>query len=216
MNLHGSIVPRSVSIRMGLKLGVGWLQLIQRTWHQLLNELRQKSYMAKGGDGMTRSNTSIFILLITVFTSSGIAQFVDPVEELKACAKMTDRDARFACFDNLGERVLREASADEKPTREKVAQAEAVTATATNAQSLPDEFGKSRSIQYSGLITSCEKGYYGNWYFIFDNGQVWKEVNKRNLRFKECNFNATITQDAFGYKMQIDGVEKTIRVRRNR
>ena len=164
---------------------------------------------------MTRSNTSIFILLITVFTSSGIAQSVDPVEELKACAKMTDRDARIACFDNLGERVLREESADKKPTQEEVAQPEAVTATASNVQPLPDDLGKSSGINYSGLITSCKKGYYGNWYFFFDNGQVWKEVNTRNLRFKECNFNATITKDAFGYKMQIDGVDKTIRVRRN-
>jgi hypothetical protein len=173
--------------------------------------------MAKGGDGMTRSNTAIFILLITVFTSSGIAQSVDPVEELKACAKMTDRNARFACFDNLGERVLREASADKKPTREKMAQPEAVTATATNAQPLPDDLGKSTgSIKYSGLITSCKKGHYGDWYFIFDNGQVWKEVNKRNRRFKECNFNATITRDGFGYKMQIHGVEKYLRVRRYR
>ena len=165
---------------------------------------------------MTRSNTAIFILLITVFTSFGVAQSVDTVEELKVCAKMTDQDARFACFDNLGERVLREEPADKKPTQEKMAQPEAVTATATNVQPLPDDFGSSKSIQYGGLITSCKKGHYGNWYFIFDNGQVWKEVNKRNLRFKECNFNATITRDAFGYKMQIDGIEKTIRVRRNR
>ena len=165
---------------------------------------------------MTRSNTAIFILLITVFTSSGIAQSVDPVEELKACAKMTDRNARFACFDNLGERVLREEPADKKPTQEKMAQPEAVTATATNAQPLPNDFGSSKSIQYNGLITSCKKGHYGGWYFIFDNGQVWKEANNRNLRFKECNFNATITRDSFGYKIQIDDVEKTIRVRRIR
>ncbi len=164
---------------------------------------------------MTRSNTAIFILLITVFTSSGIAQSVDPVEELKACAKMTDRNARFACFDNLGERVLREASADEKPTREKMAQPEAVTGTATNAQPLPDDLGNSTGIKYSELITSCKKGPSGAWYFIFDNGQVWKEVNKRNRRFKECNFNATITKDGFGYKMHIHEVDKYLRVKRH-
>lgn len=172
--------------------------------------------MAKGRQGMTRSIAAIFILLITVFTSSGVAQSVDPVEELKVCARMTDQDARFACFDNLGERVLREEPADKKPTQDQMPRPETVTATETNAQPLPDDFGSSKSIQYSGFITSCKKGHYGNWYFIFDNGQVWKEVNKRNLRFKECNFNATITRDAFGYKMRIDGVDKTIRVRRNR
>ena len=165
---------------------------------------------------MTRSNTAIFILLTAVFTSPGVAQSVDTVEEIKVCAKMTDKDARFACFDNLGERVLREESADKKSTQEKMAQPEAETATATNAQPLPDDLGIAKNIQYVGLITSCKKGYYGDWYFIFDNGQVWKDVNNRDHRFKECNFNATITKDAFGHKMRIDGVEKTIRVKRNR
>ena len=179
--------------------------------------------MAKGRDGMTRSRTAIFILLIPVFTSSGVAQSVDPVEELKVCAKMTDRDARFACFDDLGERVLREDSADKKPTQGNGAQPEAVMATATNAQSPVDDTGQSTladnqtstSIQYGGLMTSCQKGRYGDWFFIFDNGQVWKSLNKRNLRFNDCNLNATITKDRFGYDMQIDGVEKTVRVRRN-
>jgi hypothetical protein len=172
--------------------------------------------MAKGGEGMTRSNTAIFILLITVFTSSGVAQPVDTAEELKVCAGMTDQDARFACFDKLGERVLEEEPADKKPKQEEMAQPEAVTATATDVQPLPDDLGSPKSILYSGLVTSCQKGQFGDWYFIFDNGQVWKETNKRNLRFEECNFNVTITKDTFGYKMQIDGEEKTIRVKRNK
>ena len=173
---------------------------------------------------MTRTNTAIFTLLITVSTSTGIAQSVDPIEELKACAKMTDRDARYACLDNLGERVLREESADKKPTPGKVAQPEAVTtAAATNAQPQPDDLGEStfgddqesKSIKYSGMTRSCKKGEYGNWYFFLDNGQIWKEVNIRNRRFKECNFNVTITKDRFGYKMRIDASEKSIRVRRH-
>ena len=165
---------------------------------------------------MTRSNTAIFILLITVFTSSGVAQSVDTVEELEVCARMTDQDARFACFDKLGERVLREEPADEKPTQGKMAQPEVVTATATGAQPLPDEYGRSENVQqYGGLITSCKKGHYDDWYFIFENGQVWKLSNNRQLRFQECNFNATITSDTFGYKLRIDGVEKTFRVKRH-
>ena len=164
---------------------------------------------------MTRLNAAIFILLITVITSASMAQSADPVEELKACARMTDRETRFACFDNLGERVLREEPADKKPTQEKMAQPEAVTATATNAQPLPDDLGRSKNVQYGGLITSCKKGRYGDWYFIFDNGQVWKVLNDRNPRLQECNFNATITRDSFGYKLRIDSVGKTFRVKRN-
>ena len=165
---------------------------------------------------MTRSNTTIFILLITVFTSSGVAQSVDTVEELEVCARMTDQDARFACFDDLGERVIQEESADEKPQQEEMHQPEAVTAHATATQPLPDDLGSPKNIQYSGLVTSCQQGQYDDWYFIFDNGQIWKETNKRNRRFNDCNFNVTIKKDGFGYKMQIDGEEKTIRVIRHR
>lgn len=174
---------------------------------------------------MTRSNTAIFVLLITVYTSSGFAQSVDPIDELKACARITDREARYACFDTLGEQVLREESGDDTPTEEEVTQSEsAASATVANAQPRPakpdvatlGEIQESKRIEYSGKITSCKQGVYGNWYFIFDNGQTWKEVNKRNRRFKECNFDVTITKDTFGYKMRIEALEKTLRVRRHK
>jgi len=41
-------------------------------------------------------------------------------------------------------------------------------------------------------------------------------VKHNKLRFKDCNFDVTIMQDAFGYKMQIDGREKRIRISRKR
>ena len=172
---------------------------------------------------MNRSKTAISIILLMVSTSSGVAQSADPIEELKACARMTDRDARFVCLDNLGERVLREESADEKPTREVVAQSEAVTtATEINAQPAANDRAVSKSeddqestnIIYSGTITSCRKGHFDDWYFTFDNGQVWKEMVRRKLRLKECNFSATITKDVFGHNMKVDAFEKAIRIKR--
>ena len=165
---------------------------------------------------MTRSIITIAILVIATFTSSGVAQPLDTVEELKVCARMADQNARLACFDKLGESVLREESADNKPTQEEKIQPEAATETTTIVEPLPDDLGSSKTTQYLGLITACKRGQYGDWYFTFDNGQVWKEINGRNLRFKECNFYATITKDAFGYKMRIEGEKGTIRVRRNR
>lgn len=167
---------------------------------------------------MTRSITAIFTLLIMISMPAGVAHSADAIEELKACARVTDRDARLVCFDDLGQRLLAEESAHEEPMPEEVAQPEAATpATATSAQPLPDDLGTSdqKTTNYSGTITSCKKGFYGDWYFYFDNGQVWKEVNNRNRRFKECNFDVTITKDRFGYKMRIDDSEKTIRVRRH-
>jgi hypothetical protein len=165
---------------------------------------------------MTRSNTAIFIFVIAIFTASGVAQSADTVEELKVCAEMTDQEARLACFDNLGERVLQEEPVGQKPAQEEKVQPETETETATVVEPLPDDFGSSETVQYGGLITSCKRGYYGDLYFVFENGQVWKEVSGRSTRLKECNFNATITRDGFGYQMQIDGIDRTFRVKRNR
>jgi len=110
-------------------------------------------------------------LLLLTFSLAGacigIAHATDPIEMLKVCAKMTDRDARFACYDDLGQRVLNEESADEQPPQEPaVAEAGVVTAAtgsrvateatgaatestvateatgaATDVQSLPDHLG---------------------------------------------------------------------------
>jgi hypothetical protein len=165
---------------------------------------------------MTRLNTGIFILLITGFAPFGVAQSAGTVEELKDCARMADQDARLACYDELGQRVLREEAADRKPTQEKMARQEAETASTVEIQPLPDELGRSKAVNYLGTITSCKKGGSGDWYFFFDNGQVWKQVNRRDLRLKDCKFDATISSDGFGYKMRIDGFERTIRVKRHR
>jgi len=165
---------------------------------------------------MTRSNTAIYIFVIAMFTSSGLAQSIDPIEELKVCAKVTDQDARLACFDKLGESVLRDEPANKRPTQEEKAQPEAGTEAGVIVMPLPDELGGLKNVQYVGLITSCKKGVYGDWFFIFENEQVWKDVNNRNLRFKECHFKATITNYAFGYKMRIEGSDRTIRVKRIR
>ena len=169
---------------------------------------------------MTRSITAIFTLLVMVSSPAVIAQSADVVEELKACARMIDRDARFACFDRLGQRVLAEESVDKEPAQEDSAQPEGTAtaiATATNAQPLPDDSGvsESKTVDYSGRITSCKQGHHGDWYFYLEDGQVWKEARRRNRRFKECDFDVTITKDRFGYKMRIDALDKTVRVRRH-
>lgn len=66
---------------------------------------------------------------------------------------------------------------------------------------------------YRGHVRSCGQMSDNRWYFVFGNGQVWKQSNKGSYRFKKCDFDVTITSDFFGYKMRIDG-GKSLRVRR--
>ncbi len=134
---------------------------------------------------------------------AGTAQ-ADPTEALKVCARLADKDARFACYDELGQRVLAE---DGKAT-----------------PSLPDDIGGAEFEKQAhgqikedrGQVTSCQKGGDGRWYFYFDNGQVWKEANTGRNRFRNCDFLASVYRDGFGYKMRIEESGKRIRVTRLR
>ena len=75
---------------------------------------------------------------------------------------------------------------------------------------------KSEPTIVQGRVTGCQKDASNRWYFVFDNGQVWKQRSDDRLSFRECDFWVTITKDFFGYKMQIDGEKKRIRIGRIR
>jgi curved DNA-binding protein CbpA len=188
---------------------------------------------------LRQANQRLLLALWLAGLSTASGHAADPVEALKACAKMTDRGARFACYDELGQRVLEQESAEEQNPPESVVEAAATTtATAATAPtmateptgaasetpSLPDDLGgtsfekKSENgrFEHKGLVTSCKKGGDDRWYFYFENGQVWRQSNRSRRRFKECHFFVTITRDAFGYKMQIDGDKGKIRVARKK
>ena len=147
---------------------------------------------------------------------SGPAWSTETIEDIKACAGVTDADARLACFDKLAERVQREEPA--------VDPAPAVAAEEPGEAALPEHLGgadfeeqaENFTTHHQGTITKCQKGRDDRWYFVFSNGQVWKQSNKERRRFKDCNFPATISQDGFGYKMEIEvqGKQNTIRVSR--
>ncbi len=153
---------------------------------------------------------------------TAVAQDADIVASLKACADVTEQDARLACYDKLGERVLGQETAvvpaapQEVVQPQQEAQPEVVAEAAPRVEPLPDDLGRDENVQYRGVISSCKKGHYGDWYFYFENGQIWKEVSNRSARLRECEFPATITRDTFGYKMRIDGIDKTLRVKRQK
>jgi len=172
-----------------------------------------------------RRTAPVFVLMIGLAcVPGGIAHASDPVAALKACAKITDRDARLTCYDDLGNRLLGEDSTEKTSSAKDDVQAEAAEAVTTAAvtPSLPHDLGgtafekESGAPQNTGRVTSCEKGADNRWYFYFDNEQIWKESNTGRNRFKDCNFVVTITRDGFGYKMQQEGKTRKIRVKRVR
>ena len=148
--------------------------------------------------------------------AGGPAWSAESIADIKACAEVTDADARLACFDELAERVQHEELS--------VDPASAVAAEEPEEASLPEHLGGADfeeqsdnfETHHQGSIIECQQGRDGRWYFRFSNGQVWRQSNLDRRRFKECSFLATISRDAFGNKMviEVQGKQKTIRVSR--
>ena len=140
----------------------------------------------------------------------------DTIERLKACARTDDNAARAACYETLGRGVLAAEASDDSAVES--------TRSADVSATLPDALGGTEYAQKAGeaaesnrgLVTSCEKAADKKWFYVFENGQVWKQVDSRRRRHKECHFHVTITKDGFGYKMLIDGTTDKIRINRRR
>ena len=195
----------------------------------------QRTVTVKVNDGVGGGGGGAFgpllILCLLMLASTASARSQDPIDELKACAKTSDRDARVACYEELGQRLLEQedVTTSTGSTVSDSTQVAPAAATATAAvMSTPqlsnelggDEFEKKAGMEITGnqgQIIGCKKGPDKKWYFYFESGQVWKQVNDRRLSLKEdCEMRATITEDVFGYKMVTDGLKGTIRVSRRR
>ena len=167
---------------------------------------------------------------------SATADITDPLEEIRNCARTENRDERIACYETLGERVLAQEASVAPPEPEPTPVAAASTPAPTAAPpanaaptGLPDDLSnpsaakaekKKKKEQRNaplgvGHISSCQLSPDGRWRFYFDGGQIWRQNGDDRHSFEECDFEATISKDFFGYKMKIEGGE-TIRVRRVR
>jgi len=158
---------------------------------------------------------------LLLFAGSGLAAAsTDLVEDLRGCARITDKAARIACYEELGKRALGENT----PTVPGVARIEPnvteapaveIAAAAPVSEQIPEDLGTDERKTFRGHVGSCGQMSDDRWYFVFDNGQVWNQSSSGKYRFKECDFDVTITKDFFGFKMKIDG-GKTLRVKRRR
>lgn len=137
-------------------------------------------------------------------------------DELMQCSLIEDSSERLDCFDNF---VGPHARAE--TVQPEIAQA---ATSETQIQKAPDDLGAEtlplgargdvEDLVVRAVVTSCEKNSLGKYFFYFDNGHVWKQVNDKRLGFTNCEFDVTITKDFFGYKMQRVGDNSKIRVAR--
>jgi len=164
---------------------------------------------------MIGGNLLRLLFLCVACSAAAWARPPDPVEQLKTCAKTADRDARIACYEALGRQVLQ---AGANPATG----AATATAEAAATPTMRDDLGGGQFSDKAepaddvnrGLLTSCKMGPTNRWYFYFDNGQVWKQVNNGRVHFDDCKRVATISKDWFGYTLEIEGRKGKIRIAR--
>jgi hypothetical protein len=118
---------------------------------------------------------------------------------IQSCGSVEDPQARLRCYDDVAKetRAVEAASAEETLSQAPVEQAQPA-----------EEEGDVTT----AVVIRCEQGPDGKYFFFFSNGQVWKQVKAGRERYKECDFNVTITRDWFGYKMLREGEQRRIRI----
>ena len=160
---------------------------------------------------MPRIGTIIFILGTIALTASVEVHAQDSSDTAR-CAELENADARLACYDEVIGRSNSSPPDPEAAEKEPNPLTEEVGQEQLDSKDKPDQEPEA----FAGRVTDCRQHADGKWYFYFANGQVWKQKNTDRQRFKDCDFEATITKDAFGYKMQVDGEGKKIRIGRIR
>ncbi len=147
------------------------------------------------------------------------------MEALRQCREYSDIEKRLACYDQIGE----PAPVVETPPVPADAESAAAAAAAADVPQeiervsqhpVPsDDFGLPKSEDalesIRATVVRCGEANDHRFYFYLDNGQVWKYLGGKYLRYKSCNSPATLSEDSLGFKLQMDG-KPSLRVKRVR
>jgi len=183
---------------------------------------------------------SMGMLLLSAQVTAAAVDQASPAPQ--DCRAIKDDAARLACYDKQGPTAGIETGSTTPATDDAPAVAQqmpkpaetppppnavdtATVAAAPAPRELTDEIGRENlgepeateeKLSVRGRVTSCRKDLGGKYVFYFDNGQVWRQKDNLRLRWRDCAFDVTISEDFFGYKMQPDGDQKTVRIAREK
>ena len=164
----------------------------------------------------TLVNTVTCLILTLSISSASHAQQATLLEQIKSCANTSDNTARAVCYEDLGKSVLAAEASGEAVGKSEVAQ--------PTPEVLPEDLGggkfankdEDKPEMNRGRVKACQKTANKKWIYLFENDQVWAQVDSKIRRHKSCDFYATITKDNFGYQMLIDGEKRKVRISRRR
>ena len=168
-----------------------------------------------------RETITVAVLLAAIAMMASVAVHAQDSNAMARCAEVDDADARLACYDKAARRsappqaaseTAATASIEPPPPKEPQPLTEEVGEEQLDGRSRPEREPES----FRGKVIDCKQDASKKWYFYFDNGQVWKQRANARMTRRDCDFDVTITKDSFGYRMQIVGESKKIRVGRIR
>lgn len=152
-----------------------------------------------------------FTFVVTFIFLSNVAFGSESLQDqIDQCSLIKKNKKRLNCFDQLSTK----ASAT---TDKSIAPKE----TSSQTEQLPDnlggaDFSKGKEPKsYAGKVVSCKAAHDRKWFYFFENGQVWKQVDRRRIRHKTCEFEVAIKKDGLGYVMYYDQNRK-VRIKRKR
>jgi hypothetical protein len=136
---------------------------------------------------------------------------------LRQCRALADNFARLACYDLLPLKPLPAASA--AAVAPAPAAAAAPAAPAVPPRTAEAGFGLDRPSEQAAQIVSRIEGRFEGWSprerIRLANGQVWQVVDDSNGVYDLRDPKVTVKRGALGgYVMDIDGANRTPRVRR--
>ena len=151
-------------------------------------------------------------------------------DELRRCASIGDASARLACYDGLSGRQMPASAApgasldpsiDSSAAERSVVEPSVVQPSANKPLADPNSEtvrgntdDRYETISIRATVTKCRQDDNKKYYFYLENGQVWKQSDRKRLKYEDCNFDVTITKDFFGSKMRQDGEDRRVRVTR--
>jgi hypothetical protein len=132
----------------------------------------------------------------------------DLMQELEQCRALDDDDKRLVCYDRIGE----VPSVVETTTAEDVREQDSQYGDLTDDIGLPKQADGEKTIL--ATISSCGLASNRIFYFYFENGQIWKYVGNKRLKYRDCNREAKIIVDRFGFALQLEGETRSLRIMR--
>ncbi len=177
------------------------------------------------------------LLLTVTVANHASAQTTSLESQLLSCANATSNTTRLKCYDELADRLRSTSAATERsgtPSSSTVASASktadstrpdvdpvtGVPVSGSNEQpaartgeTFDVEEKKKQSIRV--MIEKTKRNARGDWYFYFDNGEVWKQIDTRNRRIPPLPIAATISRGIFSsHKLHVDGQVWAMKIRR--